>query len=208
VESARNAVTEIHVVRAEKNQYSAVRNTLADAFAEDPILNWLLSSRENTRKARRLLFGRGVRSSLRRGVVESTKDGSAAALWWPPGIATIGGVRETLEGLLELWPSWRALGSGLGRAGRFYENMLRMRPAEPHWYLAAIGTRPETRKRGAGSALLAARLAACDAGHRPAYLECSNANNLDFYERHGFRAGERCTLDGSPPFWPMSRAAR
>ena len=69
MESARNAVTEIHVVRAEKNQYSAVRNTLADAFAEDPILNWLLSSRENTRKARRLLFGRGVRSSLRRGVV-------------------------------------------------------------------------------------------------------------------------------------------
>lgn len=208
VASARNAGTETRVVRAEKNQYLAVRDTLADAFAEDPILAWLLSHRGNTRKARQHLFGRGVRSSLRRGVVEITEDGSAAALWWPPGTASIGGVREVLEGLLELWGSWRALGSGLGRAGRFYEDMLRMRPAEPHWYLAAIGTRPETRQRGAGSALLAERLAACDAEHHPAYLECSNANNLAFYERHGFQAGEQCTLDGSPPFWPMSRAAR
>ena len=86
--------------------------------------------------------------------------------------------------------------------------MLNGRPAEPHWYLAAIGTRPEARGRGAASALLAKHLAECDADGLPVYLESSNAANLPLYERHGFEVLQKTTFEGSPPIWLMSRQAR
>lgn len=208
VESTPTPTIEAQVIRAERTAYVQVRNILADSFADDPIMAWMLSSRANTRTARRRLFGPAVRSALHAGIVEIAQNGYAATLWWPPGHLRTKGPLSLLRDLWGLGPAWRALGSGMARAHRFYEGMLHMRPTTPHWYLAAIGTVPRARRRGAASALLETRLAACDAQHLPAYLECSNRDNLALYERHGFEAGEMATLEGSPPFWPMSRVAR
>lgn len=61
------------------------------------------------------------------------------------------------------------------------------RPADPHWYLSFIGTRPEWRGVGAASRLLAAVTELCDAGGQLAYLESSNPANVPLYQRHGFK---------------------
>lgn len=51
-------------------------------------------------------------------------------------------------------------------------------PAEPHWFLPAIGVEPMRQGRGYGSALLQRSLEAVDADHWVAYLEASNPRNV------------------------------
>jgi ribosomal protein S18 acetylase RimI-like enzyme len=77
---------------------------------------------------------------------------------------------------------------------------------EPHWYLPMIGVEPSQQGRGLGSALLAHRLAECDAQGLPAYLESSNPANVPLYERHGFRVVAEIQSGDSPTAWPMLRA--
>ena len=195
-------------VRGNASHRTEIRDILAAAFAEDPIMLWLLAKAKNSLAARRLLFERGVRTTARHGVAEMTGGGEAAAMWAPPGFVKTEGVRGILDETLGLWSSWRALRGGLAQAGRFYQEMLRGRPGVPHWYLAALGTRPEARRRGAASAPLAKQLGECDAQGLPAYLESSNAANLPLYQRHGFEVLQRVSFEGSPPIWLMLRPAR
>ena len=64
--------------------------------------------------------------------------------------------------------------------------MKRAHPAEPHWYLAAIGSDPTVRGQGFGQVLMRSRLQRCDAECCPAYLESSKPENVPYYERFGF----------------------
>lgn len=79
-------------------------------------------------------------------------------------------------------------------------------PAEPHWYLPAVGTDRGLQGMGVGSALLRQQLADCDRLGQPAYLESSNITNVPFYEKLGFRVtGELLLPNGGPTLWPMWR---
>jgi len=59
---------------------------------------------------------------------------------------------------------------------------------EPHYYLSLFATRPESRGRGIGMALLREDLAAYDAEGVPTYLESSNPANDARYAAVGYRA--------------------
>lgn len=195
-------------MRATTARLTEVRDILAEAFAEDPLMAWMFKEADNSVAARRRMFDTGVRITAREGVVQLTAGGEAAALWAPPGFVKAEGMRGFLDDLRGSWSSWRALRGGAARAGSFYQMMLRGRPSEPHWYLAAIGTRPSGRRRGAASTLLAKQLAECDDQGSTAYLESSNEANLPLYQRHGFAVLQKVTFEGSPPIWPMLRRAR
>lgn len=100
----------------------------------------------------------------------------------PPGVTTVGR------------PSWLAmlrllLAQGPGVAGRWSavaEALQLHRPAAPHAYLATLGVEPELQGAGVGHALVAAWLAAVDAGKQRAYLETDSSRNVTWYERFGF----------------------
>lgn len=194
----------VEVVRIEGGGSSPVAGLLAEAFAEDPLMQWTLGSR-NSFRARRTMFRLAVRTYLRDGVVETTAGAEATALWGPPCYLKSTGITAFFDGVWGLAAMLRAVGPDLLRAGRLYEEMLRHRPPEPHWYLCAIGTLPARRGGGAASSLLRARLAACDASGTLAYLESSNVANLPLYERHGFQQLEELRVDDSPPLWLMAR---
>ncbi|WP_245545765.1 GNAT family N-acetyltransferase [Nocardia higoensis] len=79
----------------------------------------------------------------------------------------------------------------------------RTHPREfPHRYLQSIVTAPEYRSRGAGAAILAARLPASGV---PVYLEASTERSAALYERCGFvRSGAGLPLpDDGPVLVPM-----
>ena len=84
-------------------------------------------------------------------------------------------------------------------------------PKTPHYYLFAIGVTPGNKGQGLGTALIAPLLQRCDAEGMPAYLENSKAENLRFYEGHGFKVLQQIRFSASaPPVWlmwrePMSR---
>ena len=183
---------------------------LGDAFADDPLFAWLFESADAGERAvhmatwwRFMLLNPPPGAEL-----HVTGDGSAAAVWHPPGWApqppaVVAGFRRMVESLLaERAPV--ALAS--------FARFARRAPATEHWHLAAVGVTPGRQGRGLGARVLAPMLARCDRLGLPAYLESSNPRNLAFYDRLGFRridevdsvdAGATLTL-----MWRGPRASR
>ncbi|MFJ4653937.1 GNAT family N-acetyltransferase [Nocardia sp. NPDC088792] len=180
------------------------------AFADDPIISWLIPDPAVRARRAAILFSTLVRHYyLAEGGVEVALDDAGAmvgaTIWAPPGKWHVPDAQSIpqLPGLV------RAFRRRLIAAAALTETMAATHPTEPHWYLAVIGTLPSARGRGYGRALLDSRLDRCDAEHIPAYLESSKPENLPYYERFGFEVtGEIDATKGGPPLWSMWRAAR
>jgi GNAT superfamily N-acetyltransferase len=71
-----------------------------------------------------------------------------------------------------------------------------------------IGVDPPRQGQGIGSALMRPQLEKADGARLPCYLETDRPEDVVFYEKHGFAVVEKLTVDDSPPFWTMARAAR
>ena len=82
-------------------------------------------------------------------------------------------------------------------------------PVDAHYYLSVLGTAPERRREGIGSALMQPVLDRCDAERVPAYLETATEANVGFYARHGFEVQRRLELPGgAPSLWLLWREPR
>ena len=79
------------------------------------------------------------------------------------------------------------------------------RIAEPHWYLAVIGSDPAWQRRGAGSSLLAPVLERADREGLCSYLETQKADNVAWYRGHGFEVIDELRPRGCPEIWTMRR---
>ena len=90
--------------------------------------------------------------------------------------------------------------------GRGFDQLAALHPAEPHWYLSAIGTEPEHQGRGIGGALMRHVLTRRDAAGQAAYLEASRPENVPYYERYGFAVMRQFALPQGPTIWPMRRS--
>jgi ribosomal protein S18 acetylase RimI-like enzyme len=146
--------------------------------------------------------------SLRRlapqGRLYTTSDHAGAALWALPG-QWREDLRQSVQTLTLLPPL-------LPRLLRTMRAMTRIELAHPlqeHFYLSVLGTAPDRRRQGIGSALLQPVLELCDAERTPAYLETATEENVGFYARHGFEVQRRLDLPGgAPPLWLLWREAR
>jgi ribosomal protein S18 acetylase RimI-like enzyme len=198
-----NPSTTPEIVPGTPADLDAMALSLAEAFWDDPVMQYIL--REGATRQRRLakLFGVLLRGHyLPLGTVWTTPDHAGAALWAPPGHATIPvpTILRHLPGMLG------ALGRNAGRALRALGAVDKQHPKEPHWYLGVLGTRPQLQGKGIGSSLLGPVLARCDEEGIGAYLESSKHANLAFYGRHGFEVkGEIVLPSGGPTVWPMWR---
>jgi GNAT superfamily N-acetyltransferase len=74
----------------------------------------------------------------------------------------------------------------------------------PHWHLGPLGVEHDRRRQGIGSALLGAFGEHVDSNHGLAYLETDGRDNIEFYERFGFRVTGESTVLGVP-CWFMVR---
>jgi ribosomal protein S18 acetylase RimI-like enzyme len=180
--------------------------TLADAFWDDPVQQFLLPhDGSRTRRLTSLftLFLRGHYLTL--GATSMTADHAGAALWAPPGRAVVppGVMVKQIPGTL------RALGRRSLLGVRTLKAVEKVHPKEPHWYLGVLGVRQAHQGKGLGSALLQPVLQRCDAEGVPAYLESSKHDNIAFYRRHGFEVTRELPLPkGGPPVWCMWREPR
>ena len=182
---------------------------LARAFAEDP--NFVALQPDPARRARALerTFVAQARTTMPFGHVHGELDDSGAlagaAVWHPPGSAPLP-VRLQLAGLPAALAALAVSPRTVPRTLAMVAKMERLRPEEPHWYLATIGVDPSRHGRGVGARLIRAGLDAVDRDALPAYLETSTARNAAWYERLGFRtiAREQLLRDG-PECWLMWR---
>jgi GNAT superfamily N-acetyltransferase len=179
-----------------------VSTTLWAAFRDDPLWSWAFPDRDKLEVWWRFL----INSALRYPWVWIRGDYAAAAVWIPPGGSELTEQDEQRVGPL--------LDDLLGqRCAEVMELLARFDSShprgEPHYYLSLLGTHPDHRGRGLGMDLLAESLAKIDRESMPAYLESSNPENDERYERVGFeRVGEFSTPDESRVVATMWRDAR
>lgn len=199
----------IEVRPAGRVDLPALSRTLARAFHDDPVFRWLQPDPARRAAGMPGLFGALVRHHHLPGggveVAASESGVGAAALWDPPGRW----MQRTREQLPMAPALLRLFRGRLAATRALSEEMKANHPEEPHWYLAIIGSHPEVRGGGYGSALMRSRLDRCDAEGAPAYLESSNPDNIGYYQRFGFEVtGEFAAPGGGPPMWPMWRRPR
>ncbi|MFG2989686.1 GNAT family N-acetyltransferase [Streptomyces sp. NPDC048257] len=192
---------------ARPDESGAVAALLARAFADDPVMAWMVPADDRERRIARYFRLAQRQQRPRAGAVRvaATSEGRllAAALWSGPGRWKTSAVQE-----LAALPRYAGVFGlrGMPRAGELQNAMHEAHPETPHWYLPSVGTDQGLQGMGVGSALLRQQLADCDRFGQPAYLESSNITNVPFYEGLGFRVtGEIRTPEGGPTLWPMWR---
>jgi GNAT superfamily N-acetyltransferase len=193
--------------RIASGEQPATIDLLARAFRDNPLNVAVIGGAE----ARRLHANRySMRALLpvacEHGEVWVLRDGPqvcAALIGVPPHLHPLPAPRLGLR-LRTL------LGQGMGAAlrwARVFEELDRLHPPEPHWYLGTFGVDPSHQGRGLGSGLLAAWLAWIDTDGGDVYLETDRVENVPFYERAGF--GTVCeTAVLGVPVWCMRRESR
>jgi len=173
--------------------------TLADAFAFDPILQWLAPSQRSDKHLRRLLATELEYYVFAAGRVHTTGDLRGANLELPPGRWQMTVPLSAAIGFV------RAFGLRLPRARRLQTLFERIHLQEQHYYIRYLGVATHFQGQGLGTALLRPTLDRCDQEGVPAYLEASTERSAALYERLGFvHLGELQVPDG-PRFWPMRR---
>jgi ribosomal protein S18 acetylase RimI-like enzyme len=176
-------------------------NVQLASFVADPIMRWLWpEAHEYVTCFPRLVDGFGG-GAFDNDAADVTDGFLGGALWLPPGVSPN---EQALDALFK---------ETLGEPQRseilsVLEQMGESHPDEEHWHLAFIGVDAAHQGRGVGAELMRHRLAKLDAVGAVAYLESSNPRNIPFYQRHGFEVLREIQVGGSPPVFPMLRAAR
>jgi GNAT superfamily N-acetyltransferase len=173
--------------------------TLADAFAIDPVLQWLAPSRRSDRRLRRLIEIELADYVFPVGRVLTTSDFRGASLELPPGRW------EMTVPLAAAIGFARTFGMRLARARRLQRLFEANHLQEPHYYIRYLGVATRFQGRGLGTALLRPTLDRCDREGLPAYLEASTERSAALYERLGFVHLGALQVPDGPWFWPMRR---
>ncbi|MCX5850378.1 MAG: GNAT family N-acetyltransferase [Deltaproteobacteria bacterium] len=181
--------------------------SLARAFDDDPVVNWIVRKDKKRTQGLELLFHSCIADlCLRHEQVLMTEDFAGGALWYPPGTSKVGFARQLFL-IPKMIPvvGW----TGLLRLALAMDKMDRDHPKERHYYLQFIGVVPEHQGSGTGTALMKPILDICDREKCGAFLQSSKEANLAFYGRFGFVVTKKIFPGkGSPPLWLMWRSPR
>ena len=197
-----------HVVRpATIADLEIAATTLASAFADDPLMAYLIGDRSDREKRLRRLYRAMLKVELAKAhhLVEVVDGCEAVAFWhevddWKT---------KPAESVRALPAAIRTFGRRLPTAIGLFDVIEKTHPTAPHRYLGFIGVHLDHQGSGFGGALLAAMTERLDTRGIPGYLESSNPRNNPLYARHGF--GETGDIDlpaGVPVLTAMWRDPR
>jgi GNAT superfamily N-acetyltransferase len=197
----RNPAPEVRVLR--DDDVDACAAALALAFLDDPVYRYIHPGDREWERVGPRFFAILLRHFAAHATVLTTGAAGAAAIWTPPEPRSLGAFAR-LAFTLRISA---LLGRRLARGARVGTALESLHCAQPHWYLAILGTAPAAQGRGLASSLLAPILDRCDAASVPARLETATESNLPFYAARGFAVvGETRVAGGGPRLWALQRA--
>ncbi len=187
-----------------KQDYKKARETLGDAFREDPIWARIL---EGALEKFPYAFGTPLKMALHYGrAYAPSTDVRAIAGWLSSPNVDMTIWRVIRSGAI--WPSMK-LGMKYGKLTmQVFEKITRdrqeyMRDKEPYAYLLVIGVDPAYHRQGLGSLLVRSMLENLPPD-TPAYLETETEGNVRFYEKLGFEVVKEITVPVLElPMWEM-----
>jgi GNAT superfamily N-acetyltransferase len=195
--------TDLVITGADEADAGVLSQVIADAFAGLAPCRWLVADPGARRSIFPGYFRMYVEHALQDGVVETTPDRTAAALWVsgtgpadPPD-----GYAGQLAAITGPW---------LDRFLAFDAELDRHHPRGTfHHHLAILAVRPDKQGQGTGTALLHAHHARLDDKGIPAYLEAADERTRRIYLAHGYAdLGSPIQLPGGPAMYPMFRPPR
>jgi GNAT superfamily N-acetyltransferase len=191
-----------HVVPASPADLEVLGQVIADAFQDLPQSRWLIADPQARRQVLPGYFRLLAGHALACGVLHTTADRAAAALWLPAGRG--GGPAQPAGFGTRLAA---ATGRWADRFAAFDAALDRHHPPGPaHHHLAILAVRPGRQGQGTGTALLRAYHDRLDRDQQPAYLEAAEWRSRQLYRRHGYLPSGLFYLpEGGPAMWPMWR---
>jgi GNAT superfamily N-acetyltransferase len=194
------------IITATAADLDTLSHVIAEAFADLPPSRWLISDQAARRQIFPPYFRIYLDHALACGLIATTPDLDAAALWIPAGPGAPGpppGYAERLRAATLPWTR---------RFTAFDTALERRHPAgRPHRHLALLAVQPGRQGHGIGTALLESGHRALDQAATAAYLEASDQQTRDLYLKHGYILWPNAPFnlpDGGPPMWPMWREPR
>lgn len=191
------------VRKVELHEYEKARDTLARAFTEDKVAQYLTDCDGNTHEQQRKLdldiFEYIIYAHLLKGLVLTVGDWEGIACWMPPN--------QNMDDIWTIMKSgmWR-LYYKLGKESRaryFNEFLPKLHDGkadvlkerdDKSWYLIYIGTVPEARGKGYSRKLVEYVTDLADKNNEPCYLESSSLANVPIYQRYGFEVKKELYL--------------
>jgi ribosomal protein S18 acetylase RimI-like enzyme len=157
------------------------RDILMDAFATDPFFVWLCPRGSQRPEFLAAVFEFVLRRSLDRDV---DIDGDLCAIWVRPDELPF-----TETEAVEFDALLLSCVSGEARKARqeTISAVEALFPVARPAYLFYLGVCSARQRQGLGLRYLEERMRLVDLGHLPIYLEATNASNVPFYVRAGFR---------------------
>jgi len=189
------------VITAGARDLGILAALIADAFCDLPPSRWLISDPDARRRLLPGYFRLYLDHALTAGVICTTADRDAAALWIPAGHQPPAPPPDYPDRLAAATGPWTR------QFVLFDAALERAHPVGvPHHHLAILAVRPGRQGHGTGTALLSACHHTLDQAAIPAYLEASSPRNRSLYLRHGYQDhGPPIRLPGGPPMYPMWR---
>ncbi|HEV2685262.1 MAG TPA: GNAT family N-acetyltransferase [Actinomycetota bacterium] len=190
--------------KARADDRDNVIETLTLAFAADPIIRFQFWDDQTYPARATAFFGHYFDVRLEGGDIFVADGG--AALWSPPGGNRLGSEAVESDWEKNVVPALDE--DELARYARFKTLLDAMTPAQPHWYLGLLGTRPDKQRMGVARGLLEPMLARADRESLPVFLETAGKGNLDFYARFGFEPIAEDTVSNGPVVWGLLKRPR
>jgi ribosomal protein S18 acetylase RimI-like enzyme len=197
------------VVKAERSQHPAIVEVLAQAFDQDPIMQYFYTSKKESRLHRLQWLSQLVVNYCEpyEQIYTTTNGLKGCAVWLPPE-----GFPMDMFRLLRLGFYQFPLKVQWNRIGEFFKIFNEMEHfhledmPNPHWYLFMLGVSPDFQGRGVGSDLIHPVLEQSDREGVPCYLETSTERGVKFYQKHGFEVLRTDQLSThAPRYWTMKR---
>ena len=193
----------VTIRHATSSDVTAAARSASRAFADDPVMRWLIPDDDDYDALWLPLFGNICRRWLATDSLWCTDDAVAMAGWVPPGRPEVD--MSGVEGVIDYeHPDWRR-----ARFAALSEQMGANTPDEPHWYLNMLATHPDWQRRGLGGALMGAVSEIAEDAGLPCYLETETVENVAYYRHHGFEVRSEwdvATIDShGPHMWGMFR---
>jgi GNAT superfamily N-acetyltransferase len=168
------------IVPAGPSDTEVLSQLIADAFFPLDVCRWLIPDGAARRQIFPAYFQMYVEHAMADGLVHTTPDRAAAALWIPgtgPS-APPGGYDQWLAEVTGPWVE----------RFRIFDEQLEAHhlSGAEHHHLAILAVRPDRQGQGTGTALLQAHHAALDELGIAAYLEASSERTRQIYLRHGY----------------------
>jgi GNAT superfamily N-acetyltransferase len=188
---------------AEQRDVPRIAATLTVALADSRWTRWALPDDGRMQRLTRLHELDGGHRGVATRSAWVTDDVTAVAVWEPPaGTApppadvAAALTRELPYLAADRWTVVRETAALIDSA----------RPAEPHWWLAHLGVRPSSRRRGLAAAVLAPVIVRCDAAGTLAAAAVHSWAGVRFLRGFGFAVtAELRTSDDELPLWVLVR---